>query len=83
MIFDYEHRGFIMTNRVLRGKSVTACYRNWLQKLLRKMCKYRPDLLEDGPLILLDNARPNLGKVVTDLLHKYDWCYLTRHTVQT
>jgi hypothetical protein len=33
----------------------------------------RPDLLGDGPLILHDIARPNLGKVVTDLLHKYDW----------
>ena len=26
-----------------------------------------------GPLILHDNARPHLGKVVTDLLSKYEW----------
>jgi hypothetical protein len=39
----------------------------------RKMHKNRPDLLGDGPLILHDNARPHLGKVVTDLLSKYEW----------
>jgi hypothetical protein len=31
-----------------------------------------PDLLGDGPLILHDNARPLLGKVVTDLLSKFE-----------
>ena len=37
------------------------------------MHKNWPDLLGDGPLILQDNARPHLGKVVTDLLGKYEW----------
>jgi len=37
------------------------------------MHKNRPDLLGDGPLILHDNARPHLGKVVTDLVSKYQW----------
>jgi len=37
------------------------------------MHKNRPDLLGDGPLILHENARPHLGKVVTDLLSKYEW----------
>jgi len=37
------------------------------------MHKNRPDLLGDGPLILFDNARPHLGKAVTDLLSKYEW----------
>jgi transposase len=37
------------------------------------MHKNRPDLLGDGPLILQDNARQRLGKVVTDLLSKYEW----------
>jgi len=37
------------------------------------MYKNRPDLLGDGPLILHDNARPHLEKVVTDLLSKYEW----------
>jgi len=36
------------------------------------MRKNQPDLLGDRPLILY-NARPNLGKVVTDLLSKYGW----------
>jgi hypothetical protein len=43
-----------------------------MQKLRRKMHKNRPDLLGDGPLILHDSARPHLGKVVTDLLSKYE-----------
>jgi histone-lysine N-methyltransferase SETMAR len=37
------------------------------------MNKIRPYLLGDGPLILHDNAHPHLGKVVTDLLSKYEW----------
>jgi transposase len=44
-----------------------------MQKLRRKMHKNRRNLLGDGPLILHDNARPHLGKVVTDLLSKYEW----------
>ena len=50
-----------------------ACYRDWMQKLRRNMHKNRPDLLGDGPLILYDNARPHLRKVVADLLSKYEW----------
>jgi len=74
MIFAYDHRGIIMTDRVPCGTSVTAAYyRDWMQELRRKMHKNRPDLLGDGPLILHDNARPHLGKVVTDLLSKYEW----------
>ena len=30
-------------------------------------------MLGDGPLILHDNAHPHLGKVLTDLLSKYEW----------
>ena len=37
------------------------------------MHKNQPELLGDGPLILHDNARPQLGKVVTNLLSKYEW----------
>jgi len=73
MIFAYDHRGIIMTDRVSCGTSVTAAYyRDWMQKLRRKTRKNRPDLLGDGPLILQDNARPHMGKVVTDLLSKYE-----------
>jgi hypothetical protein len=63
-----------MTDRFPCGTSViVAYYRNWLQKLLRKMHKPPCDLLGSGPLILHNNARPHLGKVVTDLLSKYEW----------
>ena len=74
MIFAYDHRGIIMTDTVPCGTSVTAVYyRDWMKELRRKMHKNRPDLLRDGPLILHDNARPHLGKVVTGLLSKYEW----------
>jgi len=33
----------------------------------------RPDLLENGVLILRDNARPHLGKDVRELLDGYSW----------
>jgi len=33
----------------------------------------RPDLLENGVLILHDNARPHLGKDVRELLDGYRW----------
>jgi transposase len=33
----------------------------------------RPDLLENSVLILLDNARPHLGKDVRELLDGYSW----------
>jgi len=41
--------------------------------LRRKMYTNQPDLLGDGPLMLHDIARPHLGKVMTDLLSKYEW----------
>jgi len=53
---------------------VTAAYcHDWMQKLHRKMHRNLPDLFGDGPLILHDNACPHMGKVVTDLLSKYEW----------
>jgi transposase len=37
------------------------------------MHKNRPDLLGVEPINLHDNARPHLGKAVTNLLSKYEW----------
>ena len=70
-IFAYDHRGIIMTEfhveQVWQQRIiVTGC------KIAQKNHKNRPDLLDDGPLILHDNARPHLGKVVTDFLSKYE-----------
>ncbi|KAK9688251.1 hypothetical protein QE152_g35691 [Popillia japonica] len=63
-----------MTDRVPCGKSVTAAYYHYfLQKLGRKMHKNRPQLLNDTPLILYDNARPHIGHVVTEKLREYGW----------
>jgi hypothetical protein len=66
MIFAYDHQGIIMTEfhvEQVRQQHIiiTGC----------KNCAEKPDLLGDGPLILHDNARLHLGKVVTDLLSKY------------
>jgi len=63
-----------MTDRVPSGTTVTAAYyRQFLQKLRCKMHANRPDLLENGVLILHDNARPHLGKDVCGLLDGYRW----------
>ncbi|PSN38599.1 hypothetical protein C0J52_17918, partial [Blattella germanica] len=73
MIFAYDHQGIIMTD-VPCGTSVTgAYYRNVMQNLRRKMHKTRTQLLEAGPLILHDNARPRIALVVVEKLHKYGW----------
>jgi len=63
-----------MTDRVPSRTTVTAAYyRQFLQKLRRKMHANRPGLLENGVLILHDNTRPNLGKDVRELLDGYSW----------
>ena len=72
MIFTYDCKRMIMTDRVPSGTTVTAAYyRQFLQKLRRKMHANRPDLLENGVLILHDNAWPHLGKDVRELLDRY------------
>jgi len=74
IIFAYDCKGMIMTDRVPSGTTVTAAYyRQFLQKLRRKMHANRPDLLENGVLILHDNVRPRLGKDVRELLDGYSW----------
>ena len=74
MIFAYDCKGVIMTDRVPSGTTVTAAYyRQFLQKLRRKMHTNRLDLLENGVLILHDNAQPHLGKDVRELLDRYSW----------
>jgi len=63
-----------MTDRVPSGTTVTAAYYcQFLQKVRRKMHANRPDLLQNGVLILHDNARPHVGKVVRELLDRYSW----------
>jgi len=75
MIFAYDCK---VTDRVPSGTTVTAAdYRQFLQKLRRKMHANRPDLLENGVLILHDNTRPHLGKDVRELLDGYSWEVLT------
>jgi histone-lysine N-methyltransferase SETMAR len=74
MIFAYNCEGVIMTDRVPSGTIVTAaCYCQFLQKLRCKMQTNRPDLLENGVLILHEKARPHLGKDVRELLEEYSW----------
>jgi hypothetical protein len=69
MILAYNSKVMIMTHRIPSGMTVTAAYyRQFVQKPTRKMHANRPDLLENGVLILHDNARPHLGKNVHELL---------------
>jgi hypothetical protein len=69
MIFAYDCKSVIVQDRVPSGTTVTAAYyRQFLQKRMRKMQANRPDLLENGVLILHDNAWPHLGKDVSELL---------------
>jgi len=72
--FRVDCKGVIMTDRVPSGTTVTAaCYCQFLQKLKRKMHANRPDLLENGALILHDKARPHFGKDIRELLDRYVW----------
>ena len=49
MIFAYDFKGVIMTNKVPSGTTVTAAsYCQFLLKMRRKMHANRPDLLENG-----------------------------------
>lgn len=82
MIFAYDKRGVIATDRVPKGTSVTgAYYKNFLQNVLRpKIRKLRPGMLQSGVLILHDNARPHISAPIIELLEKYDWEQL-RHPV--
>ena len=74
MIFAYDCKGVIMTDRVPSGMTVTAAYYcQFLLKLRRKMHADRRDLLENGVLILHDNAQPHLDKDVRELLDRYSW----------
>jgi len=74
MIFVYDCEDVIMTNMVPSGRTVTAAYyRQFLQTLRRKMHVNRPDLFENGVLILRDDAWPHLGKDVRELLDGNSW----------
>ena len=69
-----DHQRIIMTDRVPCGNSVTTVYyRDFMQNLRTKMHKNRPQLLDAGPIILHDNARPHIGNVVTEKLHQCGW----------
>jgi hypothetical protein len=75
MIFAYDHQGNILTDRVPCGTSVTAVYyHDWVQNSHTKMHKNQPDLLDDGLLILHNNAHLHhtihMSPQDFDLFHK-------------
>ena len=77
MIFAYDDRGVIMTDRVSCRKSVTVVYYcAFMQKLRRKMHKDRYQLHVAGILIIQDNARPHITDVVNKNLGVYVWEWL-------
>jgi histone-lysine N-methyltransferase SETMAR len=72
MIFTYDCKGVIMSDRVLSCTTITvAYYHQFLQKLRRKMNVNRTALLENGVLIFHVNTRPHIGRDVRELLERY------------
>ena len=64
MIFAYDCKGVIMTDGVPSGTTATAAsYCQFLLKMRRKMHANRPDLLENGVLILHERSAPTLVRV--------------------
>lgn len=73
IFFDYQ--GILLDHAVPRGTMVNAeYYKKVLSDHLRPAIrKKRRELLEAGPIVLHDNARPHVARVVTDLLDRYGW----------
>jgi len=87
MIFAYDHRGIIMTDRVPRGTSVTAAYeyyRDWIQTLRRKIHKTDLTCSWMGHSFCTTMHAPTGGRLWPIWwVNTSGKCYLTRHTVQT
>ena len=71
--FDYQ--GILLDHPVPQNTTVNGEYyetvlRTCLRPAIRKK---RPALLAERPILLHDNARPHMAKVVTDLMHSYGW----------
>jgi histone-lysine N-methyltransferase SETMAR len=74
-IIFFDFQGIIIDHPVPSGTRVTAeYYRDFIREKLRPAIrKKRPLLLEEGPIVLHDNARPHVAEVVTTLLASYGW----------
>lgn len=75
-IVFFDVHGLLIDHAVPRGTTVNGEYyaafiRNHLRPAIRKK---RPDLLQEGPIVLQDNAAPHTCRTVVQLLtEEYDW----------
>jgi histone-lysine N-methyltransferase SETMAR len=75
VVLAYDFQGIITSYKVPQGATMNAAmYKDFLQNNLRpKIRKNRPGLLEKGVIILHDNCRVHVARVIVDLLQKYGW----------
>jgi len=76
VIFAYDSVGIILTHAVPQHTTVTGqyCTDFFEHHLRRALRKKRPHFLgENTPIILHDNARPNVAGVVNQLVARWDW----------
>ena len=75
LIVAYDMQGIILVHHVPPKTTVnSAYYRHFLQQNLRPaLRKKRQNLLQDGVLILHDNATPHKAHTVQALLEEYQW----------
>ncbi len=75
VVLAYDWCGVIASYKVPQGTTMNAdMYKNFLQNTLRlKICKNRPGMLEKGVMILHDNCRIQVTRVIVELLAKYGW----------
>jgi histone-lysine N-methyltransferase SETMAR len=75
LIVCYDFFGVILVHRVPEYQNVNQqYYRHFIIHHLRPaLCKKRPRTLEQGLLLLHDNASPHKGRMVQELLADYGW----------
>ena len=71
----HDIKDALTTHRVEIGQTVNGWYdKGYIQKLLRPAIhKKRPNLLAAGPIIIYDNAAPNISEGVTSLFARNKW----------
>ena len=70
----FDREGIIFDQPVPRGQTVNGeFYLSVLRKVRRAVRDKRPQLHEDGPILLHDNAAPHRCKMVQEALCSWGW----------
>ena len=74
-IVFFDHQGILLDHAVPHGTTVTSeYYRAVLRDNLRPAIrKKRPQLLQEGVILLHDNALPHVAQIVKDQLASWGW----------